>query len=239
MKGNKLKHFINKAVVVSIFLMALTAISTQAAPKPKFKPTDTAVLTVLHAIPASFGADKVDVYSNDELILNDATPGAIKSFTVTEGSRKIDIYPDGVQPSSTTTPLLSYRAIYLSRHVDVTYVAHLNESGKPTLSLFRNKNTEPGKKRAWLTVRHVAAAPAVDIKTDSVTIFKSLSSGYERKVSLRFGTYSVSVLIAGTSSAVLPTNNVTIKDNQNQIIYLWGAASNSSLQYLSQKIETK
>ena len=208
--------------------------------KPKKKKVEqTTTFTVIHAIPATFGADKVDVYSNNKLVIDNAVPGASKSFTVDPGSQQIAIYADGVLPTSETASVLSYRPIYLPKYSNVTFIAHLDASNKPVLSLFKNMNTEPGGKRSWLTVRHVAGAPAVDVRANSKVLFRNLLNGGERKVSLRFGTYPVDVVLAGTSTVAIPSANVMIKENINTIVYAWGAASKANLQYFVQELTPK
>lgn len=234
-----MKSLIFKTAQLTILAVLLSAGSTAAAPKPKSKSSTPVVVTVVHAIPTGFGADKVDVYANGALLLNDAVPGAMKSFSIEPGSQQIAIYADGVTPTSDTASVLSFRPVYLAKGVDVSFVAHLDSTGKATLSLFKNMNTEPGKKRSWLTVRHVAAAPAVDVAADSVRLFRSLTNGNERKVSLRYGTYPTEVRLAGTSTVAIPSANISIKDNVNLIVYAWGSASKGNLGYLIQEVATK
>ena len=232
------QQFSRIAAVTALLLIATSGLTSSTA-KPKPKKQDPAVFTIIHAIPATYGADKVDIYSNGALIFNDATPGTSKSFAIESGTQRIAIYADGVVPSSETASILSYRPVYLGHGKDVTFVAHLNSQEKPALTLYKNMDTEPGKKRSWLTVRHVAAAPAVDVKSDANTLFRAVTNGMERKTSLRLGTYPVSVVLAGTSTNALPPTNVEIKDNKNLIVYVWGSAAKSNLQYLTQTVNTK
>jgi hypothetical protein len=229
------------ASVTTFALLAtlLTSNAVLAAPKPKVKKNDPAIMTVIHAIPATFGADKVDIYSNNKLVIDNAVPGSVKSFSLEPGTQQISIYADGVLPTSDTASVLSYRPIYLPQGTDVTFVAHLSASDKPVLSLFKNMNTEPGKKRSWLIVRHVAGAPAVDVRASSKILFRSLLNGSERKVSLRFGTYPTDVVIAGTTTVAIPSANVMIKDNVNTVVYAWGSAMKGNLQFLIQEIALK
>jgi hypothetical protein len=126
--------------------------------------------------------------------------------------------------------------MYLPKHSNVSFVAHLSAENKPMMSLFKNMNTEPGSKRSWLTVRHVAGAPTVDVRANSKLLFRSLSNTEERKISLRFGTYPVDVVLAGTSTVAIPSANLMIKDNINYIVYAWGSASKSNLQFLVQEV---
>lgn len=230
---------IASVAIVTLLGAFLTSNTVNAAPKPKVKFNDSAIVTVIHAIPATFGADKVDVYSNNKLIIDNAVPGSVKSFSLDPGIQQISIYADGVLPTSETASVLSYRPIYLPKGTNVTYVAHLNALEKPALSLFKNMNTEPGKKRSWLTVRHVAGAPAVDVRANSKLLFRSLASGSERKVSLAFGTYSADVVLAGTTTVAIPSANVMIKDNVNTVVYAWGSATKGNLQFLIQEVTTK
>ena len=230
--------FKRKLAISMVFALTLgvAGTSAEAAPKNKSKEDDLATFTFIHAIPVTFGADKVDVYSNGQLIFDNATPGTSKSFSVNAGVQQIAVYADGVLPSSETASVLSYRPIYLPKHSNVSFVAHLTSANKPQLSLFKNMNTEPGSKRSWLTVRHVAGAPNVDVRADSKLLFRSLANGDERKISLRFGTYSVDVVLAGTSTVAIPATNLVIKDNIGYIVYAWGSASKGNLQYLVQQI---
>lgn len=234
-----MKRFLSRTAIVSILLLLVSGSYAHSAPKPKNKVQDPAIMTLVHAIPATFGADKVDIYANETLVFNDAQPGMSKTFSIESGLQKVAIYADGSTPTSGAAAILSYRPVYMSHGMDLSYVAHLDSNSKPTFSLFKNKNTEPGRKRAWLTVRHVAAAPAVDVKTGALTLFRSLSSGFERKVSLRLGAYPVSVVLAGTSTNALPATSVDIKDEKNLIVYVWGSAAKANLQYLTQIVNTK
>jgi hypothetical protein len=225
-------------VVITALLAVLGSGPLYADSKPK-KIEQSTVFTIIHAIPASFGADKVDVYANNKLIIDNAVPGATKSFSVAPGTQQISIYADGVLPTSDTPSVLSYRAMYLSKYSNVTFIAHLDAANKPMLSMFKNMNTEPGSKRSWLTVRHVAAAPAVDIRANGKVIFPRLLNGFERKVSLRYGTYPVDVVLADTSTVVIPSANLTIKQGVNTIVYAWGSASKGNLQYFVQELNTR
>ena len=230
---------IASVTTLALLSVLLSSNGALATPKPKTKGNDLAIMTVIHAIPISFGADKVDIYSNGNLVIDNAIPGGVKSFTLEPGIQQVSIYPDGIVPTSQTVPLLSYRPIYFARNTNVTYVAHLNNLEKPVLNLFKNMNTEPGKKRSWITVRHVAGAPTVDVRASSKVLFRSLANGSERKLSLTFGTYPVDVVLAGTSTVAIPGANVMIKDDVNTVVYAWGSATKGNLQFLIQEVTTK
>lgn len=93
--------------------------------RTKAKASDLATYSVVHAIPTGYGADIVDVYANGTLVIDNAVPGAIKSFTVPKGNMLIQVYANGVVPGPTTTALLSSSNVYLSIGNNVSFVAHL------------------------------------------------------------------------------------------------------------------
>ena len=203
------------------------------------KTDEKATMTLFHAIPLGFGADSVDIYANKVMRINGAAPGAIQTFTVDRGTEEIDIYTHGVVPSPTTKPILSYPKVFLSHNYDVTFVAHLDKDSKPTISYFKNMTTGAGSKRSWLTVRHVAAAPEVDIRQNTSDLYKNLANGNERKKSLTLNTYSVDAVLAGTTTVAVPATSVTIKKDVNTILYIWGSAAKGNIQVKVQEVDTK
>ena len=203
------------------------------------KTDEKATMTIFHAIPLGFGADNVDIYANKVLRINGAAPGAIQTFTVDRGTEEIDFYAHGVVPSPTTKPILSYKKVFLSHNYDVTFVAHLDKDSKPTISYFKNMTTQAGSKRSWLTVRHLAAAPEVDVRENATVLFKNLANGNERKKSFAINTYSLDAVLAGTTTVAVPASSVTLKKNVNTILYIWGSAAKGNIQVKAQEIETK
>lgn len=210
-----------------------------AQAKPKEKNDGTATYSVIHAIPSGFGADIVDVYANNTLVIDNATPGASKTFKVTKGNVGIKIYANGVTPSDTATPLLTTDPIYLGTGSDFSFVAHLTADEKAKLSIFKNMVTEAGKKRSWLTFRHVAAAPAVQFRVNGDRTFIPISNSMERKKSYITKLYSVSATLADSTTVLVAPVPVTLQSETNTVIYLWGAKSKGNLTFLKQEGTTK
>jgi len=212
---------------------------TSATARPKPKPDQSVSYSFTHAIPAGFGADVVDVYVNGSLFFDNATPGSSKRATVSRGSVELSVYGNGVVPGPTTTPVLTAASIYLGSGANISYVAHLTGAEKPQLSVFRNMSSEAGSKRSWLTVRHVAAAPAVNLKINSANTFIPLANGMERKRSLTFGTYSVSATYTETATVTLGPTSVNLMKGMNTVLYIWGAKSKTNLAFLKEEIPTR
>jgi Domain of unknown function (DUF4397) len=211
-----------------------------AIAKSKAKSTDKVTYTVLHAIPAGNGADKVDVYANNKLVIDNATPGAMASFTVDRGNQQIKIYADGVLPTSDTPAVLTSKTVYLSNGADVTFVAHLALDGKPHLDVFRNMITSPGKKKAWLVARHVAAAPNVDIRADGKIALQNLSNDWERKATFAAKTYSVDAVLADSHTVVaIAPIAVTLNSESSTVVYAWGSAAQKNLRFSIQYVPVR
>lgn len=230
------RKFVYLAALLTLIAGAELASAKQ---KPNPKATDDFIYTVIHAIPAGYGADVVDIYADATMIIDNATPGTIKSFTTTHNNVTIRIYANGVVPSGTTSPLLSSSALILSRGTTLSFVAHLNENEEARLSTYKDVVTRAGAKRSWMTVRHVAAAPAIQFRVNGTPTFIPLTNSMERKRSLPFGLYTLGATYPETASTVIAASSFEMKSKTNEILYFWGAKSKSNLGFLRQEIMTK
>ena len=83
---------------------------------------------------------------------------------------------------------------------NVTVVAHLNEGGTPVLTPFVNDIKATAAGQARITVRHTAAAPAVDVRANGAVAFPGLTNPNEAKTDLPAGAVSADVVLAGTDT---------------------------------------
>ena len=81
-----------------------------------------------------------------------------------------------------------------------TAVAHLDAAGAPTATLFTNDISTTAAGQGRLTVRHVAAAPAVDVVAGGTAVISNLTNPNEKVLDLPAGTVSASVTATGTTS---------------------------------------
>jgi hypothetical protein len=116
----------------------------------------TGTVSVVHGVPGL----TVDVYLNGELAIPGFEPGAIAGpLDLPATDYEIVIVAEGGDPSQ---PVISGSAS-LPAGANVSIVAHLTADGAPTLSVFVNDMTSLAAGEARVGVRHVAAAPAVDL----------------------------------------------------------------------------
>ena len=228
-------RFTRKIALLAITTITISGIQAAQA-RPKAKANELVSYSVIHAIPLSYGADVVDVYANNILVVDNATPGSIKNLTISRGNATISFYANGIVPGPTTTPLLSSTPTYLSNGGNFSFVAHLSADEKPKLSQFKNMVTEAGSKRSWLTIRHVAAATALQFRTNGNPVFVPLANSMERKRSLAFGSYTIDALYSDTSTVAINPYSLSLQKGTNVVLYVWGAKSKGNLAVLKQDI---
>ncbi len=129
-------------------------------------------MSVLHAVPGL----TVDVYVNGQETIPDFEPGTLTDpLTLTAGDYDIDVYVDGADPD-TDGPAISADGVTVPGGANVTLAAHLTEGGDPTLSTFVNDTSPIDAGQTRLTVRHTAAAPAVDVRAGETPVIEGLTN---------------------------------------------------------------
>jgi len=119
---------------------------------------------------------------------------------------------------------------------NVTVVAHLDAAGKPELTPYVNDVSKLAAGKARITIRHTAAAPAVDVRAAGEPAFKGLTNPKEAKADLPAGTVNADVVLAGTSKVAIGPADVPLQEGTNTIVYAWGSASGNNLKLAVQQI---
>jgi hypothetical protein len=222
------KNLIAGSVAGSLAVIGLAAFG--AAPAAAISPT-TADLYVLHAVPAT----TVDVYVNGALTLDDFTPGTLAGpLDLAAGVYSVAITASDAADAS--APIIGPIDLTLAAGSSYTAVAHLSATGTPTATLFTNDLAKTAAGQGRLTVRHVAAAPAVDVLAGGAAVVSNLSNPAEAKLDLAAGTVSATVAATGTTTPVIGPADVAIQDGVNTIVYAWGSLADSNLALAVQTI---
>ncbi|UWX96024.1 DUF4397 domain-containing protein [Arthrobacter zhaoxinii] len=194
--------------------------------------SDTAKLSVLHGVPDT----PVDVYVNGTLTLDDFMPGELAGpLDLPGGNYQLAI--TAADAADASAPIIGPVSADLAAGGNYTATANLDASGKPTANLFTNDTAavEAGKSR--LTVRHVAAAPAVDVLAGGTPVIEGLTNPNEKALTVDAGTVSASVAAAGTTTPVIGPADLTLAEGTNTIAYAWGSLEAGNLALATQTIE--
>ncbi|TDN91519.1 DUF4397 domain-containing protein [Microbacterium sp. BK668] len=190
-----------------------------------------AQLSVLHGIPGV----TVDVYVNGELTLDNFEPGQLAGpLALPAGDYEVAVTASDAADAS--APILGPATLPLAAGVNYTAAAYLSADGANSLKLFTNDTatTEAGQGR--LTVRHIAAAPAVDVLAGGTPVIEDLTNPNEATLNLPASTVSASVALAGTTEPVLGPTDVQIQDGVLTIVYAWGSAEDENLALATQTV---
>jgi hypothetical protein len=193
--------------------------------------SDTGTATVVHGIPGT----TVDVYVNGDATLEGFEPGTITDpLELPAGSYDIEIYPAGANVDN-EDPVVSGSAD-LTAGANVSLVAHLDADGNPALGVFPNDTSQIAAGEGRLTVRHAAAAPAVDVLANGDAAFTDVTNGQEGVADLPAGTISAAVAPAGSTDPVLGPVDVDVAEGVNTIVYAIGSLDDGTLDVLVQTI---
>jgi hypothetical protein len=180
---------------------------------------DTATVSILHAVPDT----PVDVYANGEELLPDFQPGTLTDpLELPAGTYDLAVYPAGSDPA-TTDPAISADGVEVPAGANATVVAHLGEDGTPVLTPFVNDVSALAAGEARVTVRHTAAAPAVDIRAGGTVVAPGLTNPNEASLTVPAGTVSADVVLAGTETVAIGPADLELAEGSNTIVYAWGS----------------
>lgn len=207
------------------------AVPAQAAGESAGQATADATVSVLHGVPGA----TVDVYAGGKALLTNFKPGTLTDpLKLPAGSYDLKVVAAGAGPNGKA--VIQANDVAVPGGANVTVVAHLDASGKPKLTPFVNDMSKLAAGEARLTVRHTAAAPAVDVRAGGKPVFENLTNSKEAKADLPAGTVKADVVLAGTSTVALGPADVPLEEGTNTIVYAWGSASDNNLKLAVQKI---
>lgn len=215
------------AAAAGLALMGLGAAPAQAA-----EADENAMLSVLHGVPGL----TVDVYVNGDLTLDDFKPGDLAGpLDLPAGTYSVAITAADAKDDS--SPAIGPVDLKLAGGGNYTAAAHLTPDGEPTATLFENDLSPVAAGEGRLVVRHVAAAPAVDVLAGGEAVVRDLANPDEATLDLPAGTVSASVAAAGTTDPVIGPADVDVAEGATTIVYAWGSLEDGNLDLAVQTIE--
>lgn len=191
-----------------------------------------AQLSVLHGVPGL----TVDVWVNGDRTLDDFTPGSLAGpLALPPGAYELAITASAAADASAA--VIGPVSVTLAANGNYTAVANLDAAGNPTANLFTNNVSRIEAGKGKLTVRHAAAAPAVDVLAGGAAVVTNLANPNEQTLTLDPGTVSAAVAATGTTAPVIGPADVTIAEGTHTVVYAWGSLADKNLQLAVQTIE--
>ncbi len=192
---------------------------------------DGARIHLIHGIP---GVD-VDVAAGGENVFENFSFGDTQDLSALAGATLENLQ---VKAAGTDTVAIDAGDVALPATGNFTVIAHLDAEGTPTLGVFENDVSTIDAGQGRLTVRHTAAAPAVDILANGDAAFSGVTNGNGGTVDLPAGTISASVVPAGeTEPVVIGPADLDIAEGTHLLVYAVGSLEDESLTVLTESIE--
>lgn len=211
--------------------IGVAAAALLLAPTAAFADGHAAQVTVVHGVPGL----TVDVWANGDPLLEGFEPGTVTDpVELPAGTYDIEIYPAGTDPEGNDPAIAGSAEV--TNGLNASVVAHLDAEGNPTLGVFVNDTSEVAAGEARLTVRHTAAAPAVDILAGGNAIFEGVTNGAEGTVDVPAGPYDVAINAAGTDTEVTAVPGFELAEGANTIVYAIGDLEGGTFELLVQSI---
>lgn len=215
----------------AVALAAATSVGVSLAALPTAHAAGPAHVSILHAVPDT----PVDVYANGAALLTNFAPGTLTD-PVSLPAGSYDLKVTAVGAGAGGAAVIEAKGVAVPADANITVVAHLSASGAPQLTPYVNDTSMVPAGKARLTVRHDAAAPAVDVRAGGMPVFTDLANPGEKSAVVAAGPVSADVVLAGSSTVVIGPADLTLKEGTSTIVYAWGSADKKNLKLAVQTI---
>ena len=217
-----MKKLLAGAAALAAALLAVPAGTTNAQ--------ESVDIMLLHGIPGI----TVDVAVDGAVVLPGFEPGAMQDLSSFAGQTltNLEVRAAGTEDVA-IGPVPSFD---VPASGSWTVVAHLDAEGTPTITPFENDTSAAADGQGRLTVRHTAAAPAVDIVLGDARPVENLSNPDEASLDIPAGEIAGAQIAptGGDPIGDVPTVNVTA--GSNLIVYAVGSLADDTFTYYTQDV---
>jgi hypothetical protein len=210
-------------------LILWPALLLVAMPTPAWAQAESSTVTIVHGLP-EFTAD---IYVDGELLLSGFQPEeATDPLDLPAGTYNVQIRDAGAPKSS---PPALEADLEVPGGKNLSVIAHLDEAGEPTVSVFDNDLSGVPAGRARLLLRHQAEAPAVELMLDGAPLLSGVGSGDEGESVVPAASHEIEVADANGESLVSPTS-VDLQEGSAYYVYLIGSSTEANLALMVQQV---
>jgi hypothetical protein len=220
---NSMKRLVVAGAATAAVTLGFAASTSQAQ-------TEDPTIMLLHGIPGA----TVDVLVDGDVVIDAFEPGKMQDLSAFAGQTltNLEVRLDGAD----TVVIGPVAEFAVPASGNLTVVAHLDADGNPALSPFANDVATIAAGQGRLTVRHAAAAPAVDIVLGDARPFTNLVNGDEGKADLPAGPISGAKIAPTGGDPIADVPNVTLAAGSNLIVYAVGSLEEETFTFYTQEI---
>ena len=212
-------------------LAGLAVLAAAAVPAAAANAQDAADVTLLHGIPGA----TVDVAVDGEVVIPGFEPGDTQDLSAFAGQTLANLE---VRAAGTEDVVIGpVEAFDVPASGSWTVVAHLDADGAPTVTPFENNSAPTADGEGRLTVRHTAAAPAVDLVVGDARPIEGAANGASADLELPAGEIAGAQLAPAGGDPIVDVPTVNLTAGTNLIVYAVGSLEDETFTFLTQEYE--
>ena len=215
-----------KRVLAGIAAVAAVALSGGTAAAQ-----DAATVTLLHGIPGA----TVDVAVGGEVLLPGFEPGTTQDLSAFAGQTLMDVEVRAAGTEDIVIGPIAELAVPASGNW--TVMAHLDAEGTPAIAAFENNTAPTADGEGRLTVRHTAAAPAVDLVVGDARPIEGAENGDSAELALPAGEIAGAQIAPAGGDPIADVPTVNLAAGSNLIVYAVGSLEAETFTFYTQEIE--
>lgn len=214
-----------KRVIIGFAALAAVALAPSAAGAQ-----DAVQITLLHGIPGA----TVDVAVDGEIVIPGFEPGDTQDLSAFAGQTLVDVEVRAAGTDDVVIGPVPEFAVPASGNW--TVVAHLDGDGTPTITPFENDVSATAAGQGRLTVRHTAAAPAVDLVVGDARPIENAANGASAALELPAGEIAGARLAPTGADPIIDVPTVTLAEGTNLVVYAVGSLDDETFTFYTQQI---
>lgn len=209
---------------------AALAATLLAVPAGTSGAQESADIMLLHGIPGI----TVDVAVDGAVVIPGFEPGDMQDLSSFAGQTltNLEVRPAGTEDVA-IGPVASFD---VPASGSWTVVAHLDAEGTPTITPFENDTSAAADGQGRLTVRHTAAAPAVDIVLGDARPVENLSNPEEASLDLPAGEIAGAQIAPTGGDPIGDVPTVSVVAGENLIVFAVGSLADETFTYYTQTV---
>ena len=208
---------------------AALAAAILAAPAGMSSAQTPVEIMLLHGIPGT----PVDLSVDGSVVIEGFEPGDMQDLSAFAGQTLTNLE---VLLADTDTVAIEVPEFAVPASGSWTVVAHLDADGAPTITPFENDTSAVGDGEGRLTVRHTAAAPAVDIVLGDARPVENLSNPDEASLPIPAGEIAGAQIAPTGGDPIADVPTVTVVAGQNLIVYAVGSLADETFTFYTQDV---